>query len=136
MPPRRGRRSSTALQSAGWVLTGAALSLGLLGAFTIGPFALLVAVVLIAVNLRLGGANASAVGTVAGVGVILLYVAWLNRDGPGDVCVTTGTGGECTSEWSPWPWIGAGVLLIAAAPTAFALALRHRQRAEGGPSPG
>jgi hypothetical protein len=48
-------------------------------------------------------------GLIAGAGVLPLVIAWLNRSGPGNVC----TPGECTEEWSPWPWLAAGVVLIA-----------------------
>jgi hypothetical protein len=122
-------RGRTALQLAGWFLAGAALSSGLLAALTIGPVLWLVAVVLIVVTLRLGGGNASAYGALAGVGATLLYVAWLNRNGPGNVCVSTPTEQSCTEEWSPWPWLAAGLLLVGVGVTALvALAPQRRVR--------
>jgi hypothetical protein len=43
---------------------------------------------------------------------MLLYIALLNRGGPGDVCTTTGTSSACTEEWSPWPFLAVGVALV------------------------
>jgi hypothetical protein len=74
-----------------------------------------------------GGRTITAVGAVAGLGVVPLYVAYLNRGGPGNVCSTSASGQSCTTEWSPWPWLGAGVLLITARVAAFVL-LRSRIR--------
>ena len=57
--------------------------------------------------------DGSPAGLVSGTGPVLLYVAWLNRQGPGTVCTTTrGGGGQCLDEWSPWPWVAAGVALV------------------------
>jgi hypothetical protein len=53
-----------------------------------------------------------AFGFVSGLGIPLLYVAYLNRRGPGDVCTTHPGGQSCAQEWSPWPWLAAAVLLI------------------------
>ncbi len=62
----------------------------------------------------------------SGAGVLPLVVAWLNRDGPGDVCRAIGDAGqECTEEWSPWPWLAAGVALVAAGVVLTAVATRR-----------
>jgi hypothetical protein len=66
----------------------------------------------------------------SGAGVLPLVVAWLNRDGPGDVC-TEWSGTQCaasTEEWSPWPWLAVGVVLVAAGVVLTTLAVRHRAR--------
>lgn len=125
VPEARDATSPAPVHVAGWVLVGMCLAFGILGAFTIGPLALLVAVALTVITLRLGGGNVAAVGVLVGIGAALLYVAWVNRGGPGNVCVTTDTGGSCTEEWSPWPWLSAGVALIVAA-TAVLVRTGHR----------
>ncbi|MFC8732203.1 hypothetical protein ACFT5B_07080 [Luteimicrobium sp. NPDC057192] len=64
----------------------------------------------------------------SGAGVVPLVVAWLNRDGPGDVC-TAWSDGQCaagTEEWSPWPWLAAGVLLVAAGTVLTVVTTRRR----------
>jgi hypothetical protein len=111
-----------------WALCGAATSVGLLAVFTIGPVLLVGAMLLAALALRLGGANRSAIGSGAGVGLPLLWVAWLNRGGPGQVCTTTGSGGSCDDEWSPWPWLAVGLLMILLCTAFYVLARRRLPR--------
>ncbi len=68
----------------------------------------------------------------SGLGVLPLVVAWLNRDGPGEVCRSLGaTGQECTEEWSPWPWLAVGVTLVAAGVVLTVLAVRRRSGRRG-----
>jgi hypothetical protein len=111
-----------------WALCGAATAVGLLAAFTIGPLVLVGAMLLAGLALRLGGANRSAVGTGAGVGLPFLWVAWLNRGGPGTVCTTTGSGRSCDQEWSPWPWLAVGLLMILVCTVLYVLARRRVPR--------
>ena len=49
----------------------------------------------------------------------MLYVAWLNRDGPGTVCTSTATETSCGDEWSPWPFVVVAVVLAGAGLVAF-----------------
>lgn len=99
-----------------WLLVGALLGLGIAALLTVGvlflPLASGLAIIgILAPALR----NRSAVATLAGVAVPALYLAWLNRGGPGDVCEFTSNGGEfCTQEWSPWPFVVAAMLIVAA----------------------
>lgn len=96
-----------------WALVGAGWVFGLLGALTIGVFVLVATIALAAVLLaRPATRNRNAVGMISGGGVVLLYIAYLNRGGPGDVCTTTGTGSACSPEWSPWPFLAVGVALV------------------------
>jgi hypothetical protein len=73
---------------------------------------------------RLGIAT---IGAVSGLGLISFAVAYLNRKGPGQVCTTTATTQSCITEWSPWPWLAAGIVLISAGLVLF-LALRRSAR--------
>jgi hypothetical protein len=52
--------------------------------------------------LKWGGDRRSSVGLISSIGLPLLYVAFLNRDGPGTICSSDGNGGQqCMDEWSP-----------------------------------
>ena len=66
-----------------------------------------------------------AYGLVVGVALPVFYVAYLNRDGPGTVCTADAHGGSCIDEWSPWPFITAGLLLLAVGWVLF-IQLRRR----------
>jgi hypothetical protein len=59
------RRAPSWIQFGAWALCGASGALVLLGAFTVGPFAIVPAAVFAGVALIAGGANFSAVGGVA-----------------------------------------------------------------------
>jgi hypothetical protein len=108
-----------------WAVVGAGLCIALLTALTIGIFVLPVTLGgMAALLLWRGSRNGSAFGLPAGAGTVPLYVSYLNRGGPGNVCATAGTGQSCISEWSPWPWLAAALLLVAAGAGLF-LWLRH-----------
>jgi len=89
-----------------WLLVGALGGLGVLSLLTIGPLLLLAtgALTVLCVVLRL--LNRSITALPAGLAVPVLYLAWLNRGGPGDVCDANG----CTGEWSPWPFVAVAVV--------------------------
>lgn len=96
-----------------WAATGAGLCVAALTPFTVGLFVLVPAgVAFTGLLLWPPSRNESAAGLLSGVGPVGLYVSYLNRNGPGNVCNATET--HCVSEWSPWPWLVGGVLLIAA----------------------
>ena len=112
-----------------WAVAGAALCLAVLSVLTIGVFVLPVAVAaLIALLAWQRSRNHSAVGLLAGAGTLLFYVAYLNRGGPGTVCTTSAGSTACMDEFSPWPWLGAGLLLVAAGTCVFLLLQRHASR--------
>ena len=111
-----------------WVVVGAACALGVLGALTIGIFLLPVALVALVVLATRSGAAVGAPGAISGLGLPALYVSYLNRSGPGDVCTVTARSASCTEAWNPWPWLVAGLLLVLAGPLVF----RARRRRPAG----
>jgi hypothetical protein len=113
---------------AAWLLIGAAYAVGVLGAATIGVFVLVIAVAGTAVVLRRRGSTEGVPGLVAGVGVVALAIAVMNRDGPGEVCTRTATSVSCADQWSPWPWLAIGAVLVAAS-LAWLAVRRRKQRA-------
>jgi hypothetical protein len=55
-----------------------------------------------------------------------LYIAYLNRDGPGNVCTAYAHGGQsCTQEYSPLFWAGVAAALITTGLIMF-MVQRHR----------
>jgi hypothetical protein len=114
-------------QLAAWIAVGAGVIAGALMVLTIGPFVLLATAGLAAVLVRYVGVRLAWPGLLAGAGLLPLYVAYLNRGGPGMVCATTPTGGSCTQEWSPWPWVGAGLCLVGAGVAMGVLRRRSRR---------
>jgi hypothetical protein len=119
-----------------WAAVGAGACLALLGVLSIGLFVLpLVLAALIALLLWPGGRTVAALGAVSGLGLVPLFVAYLNRGGPGNVCTTTATSQSCTTEWSPWPWLGAGLALVALGAVAFGLLRARLSQAPSAPPP-
>ena len=104
----------------GWCAVGAALGLAVLTLLTIGPFVLLVTLMLIGFMLWRVDFGWAMAGMISGAGLPVLVVAWLNRDGPGEVCTRSATELQCQDEWSPWPFLVAGVLLIVVGGAVFA----------------
>ena len=105
-----------------WCFIGAGLCLGVLSMLTIGPFVLLVTLVLCGFLLYRVEFGWGMGGLLTGAATPLLYVAWLNRDGPGEVCTRTATSLSCADEWSPWPFVVVATALIVAG---VALYVRH-----------
>jgi hypothetical protein len=104
---------------AAWCVAGAGLCLGVVSMLTIGPFVLLLTLVLCGFLLWRLDFGAGMAGLLAGASLPVLYVAWLNRDGPGTVCTSTSTSTSCGDEWSPWPFVAGAVIMVVAAVVAF-----------------
>jgi hypothetical protein len=62
-----------------------------------------------------------------GAGLPLLFVAYLNREGPGEVCHAIAGGESCTQEFNPLPWLVAGALVIAVAVLFLRRSLRQQR---------
>lgn len=115
-----------------WAVAGGLGSLGALTALTIGVFVLPAGLALGAVLAWRGRREQAGPGIVAGLGLPLLYVGYLNRGGPGMVCTPLAGGAECAQEASPWPWIGIGLFLLLAGVALTIAAARRRPRTTGG----
>lgn len=110
----------------GWVVIGASGCLGVLSLLTIGAFVLLLTLVLTGLLLWRVDFGWAMAGMISGAAAPLLYVAWLNRGGPGDVCTSYADGGQsCTDAWSPWPFLVVAILLLVAGAAVF---VRQRDR--------
>jgi hypothetical protein len=61
-----------------------------------------------------------ALGFITGFGAPLLYVAWLNRAGPGTTCWRTATATGCDEHLNPLPWLLVGTALFIGGVVAYA----------------
>jgi hypothetical protein len=105
-----------------WAVVGCALALG---AVSLGPL-LLLPVVTLSVVLARRTSRSSALGLLTGVGLLLLFVAYLNREGPGTTCWDHGTVSGCDQHLNPLPWLVLGLGFVVAGVGAFAV-IRARQ---------
>jgi hypothetical protein len=108
-----------------WLLVGAGYAVGLVGIASIGLFVLPLPVLATVLLARRQPATSGLPGLISGLGVPFLYVAYLNRAGPGTICSTVTGGQECTDEWSPWPWLAVGVILLVLGVAAFLVRQRR-----------
>lgn len=60
-------------------------------------------------------------GASSGAATVVLYVAFLNRDGPGEVCTYTAGGSSCSDRWTPWPFLVIGLVCFAGGFVAYSL---------------
>jgi uncharacterized membrane protein YidH (DUF202 family) len=96
---------------AAWIVVGCALALGAVS-FALGPLVLIPAALLAALMLRRPAARRTAHGALTGAGLLLLFVAYLNREGPGTTCWQRGTSAGCDEHLNPLPWLVLGLALV------------------------
>jgi hypothetical protein len=120
-----------------WAAVGTGAFFTVITGFTVGLLVLpLVVVALAALLIWPGSRTSAALGLISGLGLMPLLVAYLNRGGPGNVCTTTtATSQSCTTEWSPWPWLAAGLVLVAVGAVAFGWLRARLSPAPSGPPP-
>ena len=92
-----------------WAAVGAA---GALGLISLGPIALGPAVIAGVAISRSRTGSRSAFGLLAGAGLVSLFVAYVQRDGPGATCWHTATAAGCDQHLDPFPWLVVGVVLV------------------------
>ncbi|MGZ4385121.1 MAG: hypothetical protein ACXVY3_11035 [Gaiellaceae bacterium] len=100
-----------------WVALGAGLTLGIV---SLGPLVIVPVVVVAGLMLTRPAIRRSAYGLVSGAGVPLLYVAYVQRDGPGTTCWQRGAVSGCDQHLNPLPWLVVGIVLIVAGVVAHA----------------
>ena len=108
-----------------WCVVGAALCFGVISLLSVGALVLLATFFVCGFLLWAVDFGWGMAGMISGAGLPLLYVAWLNRDGPGTVCTVHGLATECTDEWSPWPFLAVAVVLAVVGVVVF---VRQRGR--------
>jgi len=105
-----------------WALVGAAVTVGFftLSILFLVPF--VIGVVVLSIRPTLGK---SGFGLLAGMGLVSMYVAYLQRRGPGTVCWQSGTASGCDEYLNPWPWLVVGLVLVGAGVVAHVRAMRR-----------
>jgi hypothetical protein len=71
----------------------------------------------------------SAFGLLAGAGLLSLFVAYIQRDGPGTTCWHTATAGGCDQHLNPLPWLIVGITLVL---TGLIAQTRHNRKVTDG----
>ena len=99
-----------------WVGVGIGFALGVsaLGVFAV-PLALVVTVLLVVFR----HADRSALGIPVGIGLLSLYVAYVQRKGPGTVYWHTPTASGSDQYLDPRPWLIVGIVLVAVGVATF-----------------
>jgi hypothetical protein len=92
-----------------WALVGAAAALGTVSIGPILALPVFLAAYLMASQPRI---RRSAFGALSGAGALLLYVAWVQRAGPGTTCWHSQTASGCDQNLNPLPWLLAGIVLF------------------------
>ena len=95
-----------------WVVSGAVFTFGLGAAFTPWLLLTLPALGLALLVGRRQGFDRRAWAALAGAGWLPLWLASLNRGGPGDVCTGSVDEMSCSTMGSPWPWLGTGLAVV------------------------
>lgn len=94
-----------------WLLSGSLVALGVLSLPSIGLFVLPAAIgVLILAGVLSGGRGGPLL--LVGAALPLLWVAWLNRGGPGERCFTRGAVRGCGDLFDPWVFALPGLVLL------------------------
>jgi hypothetical protein len=95
-----------------WAAVGLGFGFGIsvVGIVTVPAATLVTVFLLTRKRLRQG-----AYGLLVGIGMPLLLIAYLNREGPGTVCHTVdgGRGTQCDDLYDPRKWAAAGLAFIA-----------------------
>jgi hypothetical protein len=107
-----------------WFAVGVIVGSGLVSLLTIGIVVVAVGVAA-AIWLAPRHGGRATWGVVSGLGVPVLYLAFLNRRGPGTICEVTSQSTHCADEWSPWPFVLVGTMLAVGGLTAY-VGLRQR----------
>jgi hypothetical protein len=79
---------------------------------SLGPIALVPAFIAGGVMSRSRTGSRSALGLLVGAGLLALFVAYVQRDGPGTTCWHTASASGCDQHLNPIPWLVAGIVLV------------------------
>jgi hypothetical protein len=119
-PPGHARRIAW-LSFTVWMAVGAGIVFGF---FLFSIFVMAAAILIgILVGLR-PSLRRGTFGLLSGAGAISLWVAWVQRKGPGTVYWHTATASGSDQYLDPRPWLAAGIVLVLAGVAAHAWSSR------------
>jgi hypothetical protein len=110
--PDRNRHAVSCSWFWAWAAVGA---VGALGMVSLGPLALGPALIATAALSTSQAARRSRFGMLAGAGLVFLFIAYVQREGPGTTCWHTATATGCDQHLNPIPWLVIGLLLVLSA---------------------
>ena len=100
-----------------WALLGCA---GALAALSLGPILLAPVIAIAWLMESRSSIRRSAFGLLSGAGALLLYVAWVQRAGPGTTCWHTAPASGCSQHLNPLPWLLIGLAMLIGGVVAYA----------------
>jgi hypothetical protein len=92
-----------------WALVGVGAALG---AVSLGPLLLVPTAAVAALLFSEPAIRRSVYGLVSGVGALMLYIAYVQRAGPGTTCWHRGTASGCDQHLNPIPWLVLGIACL------------------------
>lgn len=120
-------RNRVHLGSCGWFWAWAVLGIaGAIGLVSLGLLLFVPALVVGAFLARSRDARHSAFGLLTGVGLVFLFVAYVQREGPGTTCWHTATASGCDQHLDPRPWLAVGAAFVFVGVTVHAVLGRRR----------
>ena len=117
--PNRPRHAIGCCWFWAWAAVGA---VGALGMVSLGPLALGPALIATGALSASQTARRFMFGLLAGAGLVSLFIAYVQRAGPGTTCWHTASAAGCDQHLNPVPWLLIGLVLVAGA-----IILQNRQ---------
>lgn len=132
MDAERAARPRRMLARWGWFCAWAVIGgLSVLGLISFVVWFALAVIPLTAIGVFMAmrpSSRDSAFGLLTGAGLLLLYVAYVQRDGPGTTCWHTATAGGCEEHLDPVPWLVVGIVFVVAGVVLNAMFARAARR--------
>jgi hypothetical protein len=118
-PAMRSEASHAQAWFAVWLAVGVALAFSIVDIPAYGLFVFPFAAAGVVLLVVLHHLDRSAWGLLCGIGLLSLYVAYVQRKGPGTVTWHTATASGADTYLDPRPWLIAGLLLVLVGVGAF-----------------
>jgi hypothetical protein len=118
-PAARSEASHSFGWFAAWLVVGVALAFSVVATLSFGAFVAPFAIAGVVLLIVRHHFDRSAWGVLCGIGLLSLYVAWVQRRGPGTVSWHTATASGTDTYMDPRPWLVVGLLLIVGGVVAF-----------------